>query len=347
MSPVIPSENSISLCNHQDDKVIEEMPKYQFICDRCGKGFTHKNNLLRHKKEHDAPTNSQNQPKPHASNQFRENTQKDDKVYKHKKFQFQFNFSDIQNCDQCGKVFQSKSELEEHEVEHIAPQEKENIAIQPARVVCVCAFPCVPLVTHSPKTIPTVTGKVAPAATSRMLDNTLQATKVQPPIVSLPQHMDLQEENQEGATNQKAESQALTQGWRRQGSRFSCNTCSYTRNTPNQIESHIRDRHGEEEEDGNYCCRYCSFQINTSDKLIEHIERAHGSELDCKMCDYKSGQKKLLDKHIEENHKSSNHCLVCDLYFRNIEELSKHMDLIHDNNEEPLVKCNHCGKGQG
>ena len=24
--------------------------------------------------------------------------------------------------------------------------------------------------------------------------------------------------------------------------------------------------------------------------------------------------------------------------------VSKHMDLIHDNNEEPLVKCNHCGK---
>ena len=72
VNPVKPSDNSVSICSHRDVIIIEEMPRYQFVCDRCGKGFTHNENLLRHKMEHDAPTNSLDQPKPPASNQPRE-----------------------------------------------------------------------------------------------------------------------------------------------------------------------------------------------------------------------------------------------------------------------------------
>ena len=143
-----PSTSSVSICKHRDDMeeitIVEEMPTYQFGCDRCGKGFTHENNLLRHKEEHIFPTNSMGKPKPSAPNQPTERSLNNDKVYKHKKFQFQFNFSDINNCDKCGKVFNNNDQLEEHMIEHRAVQEKTNVT-QQYNVVCGCRFPCVPI----------------------------------------------------------------------------------------------------------------------------------------------------------------------------------------------------------
>ena len=106
-----------------EEIVVEEMPHYQYGCDRCGKGFTHKNNLSQHKEEHIAPTDSMGKPKKPAPNQQKEMQHDNDKVYKHKKFQFQLNFSDIYSCNQCEKVFDSKNKQEEHEVEHRTAQE--------------------------------------------------------------------------------------------------------------------------------------------------------------------------------------------------------------------------------
>ena len=184
------------------------------------------------------------------------------------------------------------------------------------RVACVCVYPCIPKVTQDPISGPT--------------------SEIETPAAS--------QEQPEVRPNPDAGSQAPSQGWRRQGSRFVCNSCKCTRNYQNQIEGHIRDRHWEEEEDGNYCCRYCSFQINTSEKLIEHIQIAHGSEYKCKMCDYKSSHENHLEKHITDNHKSSHQCLVCQLYFKGMEDLAEHMNLTHDKNQEISIKCNHCGK---
>ena len=123
------------------------MTQYQFGCDQCGKGFTHRNNWLQHKEEHIAPTDSQGRPKSLAQKQPEDKSQ-DNKVYKHKKFQFQFNFSDTHICDQCEKVFESKDKIDEHMVEHRPAQEQVKVTIQPARVVCDCRFPCVPIRTY-------------------------------------------------------------------------------------------------------------------------------------------------------------------------------------------------------
>ena len=154
-NPISLAEKTVSICKHRDEIVVEEMPQYQFVCERCGKGFTHKNNLLRHKEEHNAPTNSSNQPKPSASNQSRERPQDKDNVYKHNKFQFKFNFLDIHSCDQCDKVFDRKDKLDEHQVEHITTQEQVNVPEQHASLACVCVYPCIPKVTQDPISGPT------------------------------------------------------------------------------------------------------------------------------------------------------------------------------------------------
>ena len=122
------------------------MPKYQFECDRCGKGFTHENNLLQHKEVHIVPTNILDKPIPSAPNQPKERPLNNDKMYKHKNFQFQFTMSDIHNCNKCGKLFNNNDQLEEHMIEHRIVQEKtnEHISKQQTSVVCGCRFPCVP-----------------------------------------------------------------------------------------------------------------------------------------------------------------------------------------------------------
>ena len=43
-NPIRPSENTVAICKHQEEIVVEDMPQYQFVCERCGKGFTHKKN---------------------------------------------------------------------------------------------------------------------------------------------------------------------------------------------------------------------------------------------------------------------------------------------------------------
>ena len=145
---MIPSTDSVSICQHREEMdeitMVEEMPQYQFGCDRCGKGFTHENNLLQHKEEHIAPTNSMGKPKPSAPNRPEKRPLNNDKVYKHKKFQFQVNFSDIHNCETCGKIFNNNDQLEKHMIEQGAVEEKTNVT-QQSSVVCGCRFPCVPI----------------------------------------------------------------------------------------------------------------------------------------------------------------------------------------------------------
>ena len=225
-------------------------------------------------------------------------------------------------------MFNSQNELEEHEVEHRTSPGKINVPEQQTRVVCDCVFPCVPSKVVNALIIgPTLPGVETSGETPRRLDDPVQETL----------------EHQEGEAS--SERQTSTHGWRRQGSRFCCNTCRCTRNFQNQIESHIRDRHWEVEEDGNYCCRYCPFQTNSSDRLIEHIEIAHGSKFNCDRCSFKSNQKNDLDKHIIDNHESTKQCEVCNISFRNNEELSQHINNTHKSNEESLVTCKRCGIG--
>ena len=136
-NPENPSKSSVSICKHRDEEkiVVEQMTQYQFGCDQCGKGFTHKNNLLKHKEEHVTPTDSQGRPKSTAQKQP-ENVSQDNKVYKHKKFQFQFNFSNNHICDQCEQVFESKDKMDEHMVEHRTNQKQGQVTTEQARVVC-------------------------------------------------------------------------------------------------------------------------------------------------------------------------------------------------------------------
>ena len=51
IQPQVPSVETMAMCSHAE-VIIPEIPIYQFSCEQCGKGFTHKNNLLMHKNNH-------------------------------------------------------------------------------------------------------------------------------------------------------------------------------------------------------------------------------------------------------------------------------------------------------
>ena len=47
-TPQIPSPKNVSICAHRDELVIEDIPDFEFKCNKCGKGFRHKENLNEH-----------------------------------------------------------------------------------------------------------------------------------------------------------------------------------------------------------------------------------------------------------------------------------------------------------
>ena len=44
LQPQIPSSQTFSSCAHRQELVIEDIPEFEFNCEKCGKGFSHKAN---------------------------------------------------------------------------------------------------------------------------------------------------------------------------------------------------------------------------------------------------------------------------------------------------------------
>ena len=44
----IPSEKNVSICSHRQDLTLEDIPDFEFKCQKCGKGFRHEVDLSYH-----------------------------------------------------------------------------------------------------------------------------------------------------------------------------------------------------------------------------------------------------------------------------------------------------------
>ena len=78
----------------------QEFLHFAFTCNVCKKGFTHKGNLFKHKKDHMEPNAPEVQISPRKEN-----------TSKHKQFQF----SGVKACDKCGSFFLSVDLMTEHQ----------------------------------------------------------------------------------------------------------------------------------------------------------------------------------------------------------------------------------------
>ena len=74
-------------------------------------------------------------------------------------------------------------------------------------------------------------------------------------------------EDQEVEDKQEEEQGEAWHKVQKQGNRFRCPTCGFTRNTKHQIEKNL-NKHKEEAEDGDYTCMKCSFQHNSGQNCI-------------------------------------------------------------------------------
>ena len=95
----------------------------------------------------------------------------------------------------------------------------------------------------------------------------------------------------------------------RQGTRFKCPLCRYTRNTKSQIIKHIKTH---EVSDGPFICEICNYQSNNRDQVNEHISTVHENSEnmthDCRSCDSNFNSKTELNTHIIDQHKSHKPC---------------------------------------
>jgi hypothetical protein len=118
--------------------------EFAHFCEKCKKGFTHKANLHKHKKEHIEAA------KPNSNVQVVEKTK--EPLNKHNNFKF----SGIISCDKCEAVFISEPLLKEHNGKyHKQCQETEADAHEPVHQVTqlhcalyeepMCQFQCTTL----------------------------------------------------------------------------------------------------------------------------------------------------------------------------------------------------------
>ena len=47
-NPKYPSEKTTSICSHRQNLILEDIPEFGHTCNKCGKGFREKANLLEH-----------------------------------------------------------------------------------------------------------------------------------------------------------------------------------------------------------------------------------------------------------------------------------------------------------
>ena len=143
-----PTSETVSVCSHRQEVVIEDVPYFEYACHKCGKGFKHKNYLLEHMSCHskrfcvcaypcppfkapkgiflEVPTSmiSKDEPKIGPSKQNHneydnedhksDNKQTPDNEEVNKKDDFAFAYT----CNDCGNGFPQKSNLSIHRRSH-------------------------------------------------------------------------------------------------------------------------------------------------------------------------------------------------------------------------------------
>ena len=85
-------------------------------------------------------------------------------------------------------------------------------------------------------------------------------------------------QREEGFTDTQSEHQDTdthSSHWKVNGNRIKCQICGYTRNNKNQMDKHMSERHGKDEENSSYNCRDCSFQTIKRDHLVNHLKETH------------------------------------------------------------------------
>ena len=98
-------------------------------------------------------------------------------------------------------------------------------------------------------------------------------------------------EEESASEDSKQEEQEETGDWHkvgRQGAKFQCKVCGYTRNTRHQLERHMLERHDkndvephEPNGDSQICCDLCKKYFTTTRELSHHMSSDHKSYKPC------------------------------------------------------------------
>ena len=156
-----------------------------------------------------------------------------------------------------------------------------------------------------------------------------------------------QEELEEGEDNSgdlnpedQEETGDLEEDWNqveRQGGRFRCNVCGYTRNTKYQLDKHMQERHEGSEEglhensvDSQITCDLCNKYFRTKRERSNHMSSDHKSY---KPCDYFKEGKCDVDGECRYNHTilkaGQEICYKCGQMFNSKRDMLKHINIAH------------------
>ena len=147
------------------------------------------------------------------------------------------------------------------------------------------------------------------------------------------------QEEEEGDESQQ-EKQGETGDWHRvgrQGGRFQCQVCGYTRNTRQQLEKHMQERHDDNEDDTmksnrnpQIYCDICDKQFMTQREVSHHMNSDHKSY---KPCTYLKEGKCEVDGECRYNHEillpGQEICYKCGKKFKAKKDLLKHIEEKH------------------
>ena len=271
------SEPTEAISNIINSIEVEQMT-HNFRCEKCGKGFRFKGNLLGHK-ECIQETN-----KPPYKWQFKV----DDPQCP------QDEIKEVHRCMKCEHVFEKKALLGEHMDNHMdtdttkSSKSDESSTLSPPLI----AFSCENCRAEFP-----VRSDLFKHMNEHITDTANE--------INIPEQLEEQPTvNHSDDVGDINEHELNTQ----EGTRRICTICGRTRNTKTQMDKHMKTHDHDKEDDSTFTCGICDFQSQTRDQLVNHLIRKHDIYT-CNSCNVTRSTKNGMNTHIIENHKSHKPCI--------------------------------------
>ena len=337
------SEKNVSICSHRQEIVVEDIPEFEHICKKCGKGFREKANLVRHMSCHtqrfceckfpcvpikapedthrglassvapevkgSEPNHSQDDQECHMcedSNQQSQHKTNVDSQIRNKHFAFSY------NCKHCGKGFSQKSNLDKHKRSHL------HISGTKTSATCLKCNKSYQneqqLSYHMNKEH--INQQAYPC---KHCENVFETKEAQ------------QEHNTKNHFSKEGKSKKVTFS-----EVNSCPNCEHVFKTKTQLEEHLDTEHMDTEQNQ-------TLELQAPAPVVENLQ-FHCALNNTPECLFQCNSKGELDQHIEKHHNKKTwlQCSVCQVYFRDLDALAQHMNMAHKKENNNQTKCSKC-----